>query len=129
MKPTFAATSTLAAAILAISLAGCAPASAPIDSSSDEGDTVDSSEESTDDGASGDFVTLSGTGTYAVPEDAPIGSYELPDNQDALPAGCTYEFFDKSGTSFGPPSGPFIFLTDATATFTTEGCPDWVQYQ
>jgi hypothetical protein len=29
----------------------------------------------------------------------------------------------------GESNGPFVFITDVTTRFVTEGCPDWVQFE
>lgn len=117
-----------ATALLALTLAGCAPAADTSTGDDDTSSSDESSESGTDDGG---FVgaTLPGTGVYSTPDQAPIGSYELPDNQDGQPDGCTWTLSDADGNVLGENQGSFIFITDVTAQFTTNGCPDWVQYE
>jgi hypothetical protein len=74
-------------------------------------------------------ATLAGTGTYDVPDDAAIGSYELPDNQGAQPNGCTWTLYTKDGTIFSENTGSFVYITDVIGSFETEGCPDWVLFE
>lgn len=122
-------TALAAAALLALTLAGCTPGtSTDTGSDSDTGSSdTETDTESTDDGG---FVgaTLSGTGDYSVPDQAPIGSYELPDNQDGLPDGCTWTLYEDENV-LAESQGSFLFITDVTTRFVTDGCPDWVQYE
>lgn len=116
-----------ASAVLTLGLVGCAP-TAP----AAPGDAVDSGDDSvTVDEDPGSFAgaVLPGTGTYAVPDDAPIGGYELPNDQDGQPEGCTWRILDADGTVMFENQGSFVFLTDVTPTFETSGCPDWVQFE
>ncbi len=112
---------------LALGLAGCTPSApaAPDEALGSSDDTGAVEEDS------GSFVgvVLPGTGTYAVPAEAPIGGYELPNNQDAQPEGCTWRLLDDDGTVMFENNGPFVFLTDVTPIFETTGCPDWVQFE
>ena len=64
-----------------------------------------------------------------MPGDAPIGGYELPNDQDGQPEGCTWRLLDDDGTVMFENQGSFVFLTDVTPTFETTGCPDWVQFE
>ncbi|MBX3098012.1 MAG: hypothetical protein KF761_00400 [Salinibacterium sp.] len=122
------ATALAAAALLALTLAGCGT-TAETSTDTDTGSSTDESTDTTDGGFAG--VTLPGTGDYSVPDQAPYGSYELPDYQDGLPAGCTWQTYLEDGTVFGDgvTNGQFIFITDVHVRFVTNGCPDWVQFQ
>ena len=118
------------AALLLMVLAGCAPTA-----STGTPDAPDSSDSGSGSGGDSDagFVgaTLPGSGDYVVPDQAPYGGYELPDYQDGLPDGCTWQTYDKNGTLFGDSetNGQFIFITDVHVRFVTDGCPDWVQFE
>ena len=125
MKILQSATAITAAALLALTLAGCAPAA---DTSTDTGST-DSGDTSTDEGATtGDLITLSGTGDYTVGVTAPIGGYELKD-VDSQPDGCTWALEDADGKVQFENQGTTVFITDVNAFFQTSGCPDWVQFE
>jgi hypothetical protein len=116
------------AAILAIGLVGCTDTGASGGDTDDTTSSGDAASTDTDDsGFAG--VTLAGTGSYAVPDEAPIGGYELPNDQDGQPDGCTWTLYLDDGSVFVENTGSFVFLTDVTATFETTGCPDWVQFQ
>lgn len=125
-----AAASILLTLLLAGGLAGCAP-TAPADTDSDDSSEM-TDDTSTDDseGDEGGFagVTIPGTGDYALPADMPIGGYELPDNQDGLPDGCSWTIYVGDDV-LAESNGPFLFITDVTTRFVTEGCPDWVQFE
>jgi len=111
-------------------LAGCAPVdSSTGDTGSDSGDTT--TEESADDGASADFVTVSGTGTYAIGVDIPLGGFQLQGEPDAQPEGCTWAILDADGGVTFENQGQYVFLTDIpeAVTFETAGCPDWEQFE
>jgi len=125
MKTLHSATAIAAAALLALTLAGCAPAA---DTSTDTGST-DSGDTSTDDtGGAGDLITLSGSGDYTVGVTAPIGGYELKD-VDSQPDGCTWALEDADGNVQFENQGTTVFITDVNAFFQTSGCPDWVQFE
>ena len=123
----------VAVAVLVFGLAGCAPA-APSDTSTDSGssdtDTSDTTEESTETETGAlQGAVLAGTGDYTVPDQAPIGGYELPDNPDGQPAGCTWQLYVENGTLFVENQGSVVFITDVIGRFVTDGCPDWVQFE
>lgn len=133
MKTLTGATALTAVALLAFALAGCAPAadtstdtSTDTDSGSDSSDTTDESTETETGGFAG--VTLSGSGQYSVPDQAPIGGYEL-DGADTQPDGCTWSLQDADGAVQFENQGIVVFITEVNASFTTAGCPDWVQFE
>ncbi|MCC6856271.1 MAG: hypothetical protein IT189_09450 [Microbacteriaceae bacterium] len=122
MRPrTLAATATTA--LLALSLLGCAPTT-----STDTGSDSDSSPDSTESG-SGTFVTLSGTGDYSVPADMPIGGYQIVGEPASQPDGCTWTIFDANGEVLATDQGVYVFITDVSARFTTDGCGEWEQFE
>jgi hypothetical protein len=127
MKTLHSVTAIAAAALLALTLAGCAPAA---DTGSSDGTSTDSGDTTTDDGstAGGDLITLSGTGDYTVGVTAPIGGYELKD-VDSQPDGCTWALEDADGKTQFENQGTTVFITDVNAFFQTSGCPDWVQFE
>ena len=116
--------------LLAASLASCTPTSTDDTSNDDDSSSEieESEDDATDDGGF-DGAVLAGTGDYAVPDDAPIGGYELPDNQDGLPDGCTWTLYIANGDVLAESNGQFVFLTDVTTRFVTDGCPDWHQFE
>jgi len=125
-------TAIAATALLAIALTGCATGPATdtgTDTGTESGDTTEESTETETGGFVG--VTLPGTGDYVVPDQAPIGGYELPDYQDGLPDGCTWMTYLDNGDVFGDgeTNGQFVFITDVHVRFVTDGCPDWVQFE
>jgi hypothetical protein len=132
-------TAPLVSALIILALIGCTPA-ADESTGTDDSGSSDSTEDSgtddagTDDAATDDGgfagVTLAGTGDYTVPDQAPIGGYELPEFQDGLPDGCTWTTYeDENVLGNGVDNGQFVFLTDVTTRFVTDGCPDWVQFE
>lgn len=125
MRPRTLAT-TAATALLALSLLGCAPTTATTDTGTDSG--TDSGSESTD-ADSGSLVTLSGTGDYAVPADMPIGGYQILGEPASQPDGCTWTIFDSNGEVLATDQGVYVFITDVTARFTTDGCGEWEQFE
>jgi hypothetical protein len=121
-----------AAALLTLSLFGCA---APADSATDPNDSSDSSSNETtegdaftDDTSDDTLVTLSGSGDYTVGVTAPIGGYELKDS-DSQPEGCTWALEDADGKIQFQDQGTTVFITDVNVYFQTSGCPDWVQFE
>ena len=128
------------AALLLLALTGCGVGS---DTGSDPGNsgTTDQSTDSddsttTDDSGSSDdsgagYVTLSGTGTYTIPDQMPFGGYQLQGEPDSQPAGCTWSIQDSSGGHTFENQGSYVFITDIpeAVTFVTEGCPDWEQFE
>ncbi|CAN5228398.1 hypothetical protein BH11ACT5_BH11ACT5_15750 [soil metagenome] len=129
MKTLHSATVIAAAALLALTLAGCAPAAdTSTDTSSGDDTSTDSGDITTDDGGSGDLITLSGSGDYTVGVTAPIGGYELKD-VDSQPDGCTWALEDADGNIQFENQGTTVFITDVNAFFQTSGCPDWVQFE
>lgn len=133
MTTSRAAASIVLAVLLMGGLAACDPA-VDTGNSGDDGSSetdTDGTETDTDtDADEGGFdgVTVSGTGDYALPADMPIGGYELPENQDALPDGCSWTIY-VGDEILAESNGPFLFITDVTTRFVTEGCPDWVQFE
>ena len=81
--------------------------------------------------AIGALTVLAGTGTYAIGTEAPLGSYELSGNPDALPAGCRWAIEDADGQTFVAGDVTYVFLTEVpeAVTFVTTGCPDWHRYE
>lgn len=124
------ASSILLSLLLVGGLTACDPAAPNDDTAVDTGSNSDESSSDDDSGDEGGFagVTLAGTGDYSVPDAAPIGGFELPDNQDALPEGCTWTVY-AGDEVLADSNGPFVFLTDVTTRFVTTGCPDWVQFE
>lgn len=122
------ASSILLVLLLAGGLAACAPTTDTTGTGVD--DTTSETEDDAGTQDEGGFagVTLSGSGDYAVPADAPIGGYELPDNQDGQPEGCTWKLYQDDAV-LAENQGSFVFITDVTTRFVTEGCPDWVQFE
>jgi hypothetical protein len=120
------ASSILLSLLLVGGLAACDTAAPSDDTAVDTGSSSDEGESA--DGGGFEGVTLAGTGDYAVPDAAPIGGFELPDNQDALPEGCTWTVY-VGDEVLADSNGPFVFLTDVTTRFVTTGCPDWVQFE
>ena len=117
---------TAATALLALSLLGCATTST--DTATDTGSDSDTSSDSTESG-SGAFVTLSGTGDYAVPADMPIGGYQIVGEPASQPDGCTWTIFDANGEVLATDQGVYVFITDVSARFTTDGCGEWEQFE
>jgi hypothetical protein len=119
-----------ATTLLALTLAGCAPAADTSTGTDGTSTSEDSpSDATTDDTSDGTLVTLAGSGDYAVGVTAPIGSYELEGSPDSQPAGCTWALEDADGTIQFQDQGPFLFITEENTFFQTSGCPDWVQYE
>lgn len=131
----------VAIAALGIVLAACtttAPTDTGADSGGDAGGSSgsssgDSSGSSSGDGGSGsgDLVVLSGTGTYAIPDEMPYGGYQLLGEPAAQPDGCTWSIQDADGGIGFENTGPYAFITDIpeAVTFVTDGCPDWEQFE
>lgn len=122
-------TAVTAASVLLLALAGCTTPAATGTDGTDSGTDSDTSTEETTESGSSAGVTLPGTGEYTIPDQAPIGGYELPENQDGLPEGCTWQLYLTSGELFVENQGSFVFFTDVTGKFVTNGCPDWVQFE
>lgn len=127
---------------VAIAAAGCAPSesapaseSAPVTAPTDGGEAEGSGQETSADGDSGFAgVTLPGTGSYSIGDEAPFGGYQMQGEPDAVPAGCTWSIDDAAGEptlASSENNGLYAFLTDVpeAVTFVTEGCPDWVQFE
>lgn len=83
------------------------------------------------DASNGAFIVLPGTGRYAIGTEAPYGGYQLHDEPDEQPAGCTWSIEDADGVAVYENQGQYAFLTDIkeAVTFVTDGCPDWEQFQ
>lgn len=130
MKTSHIATALAAAALLALTLAGCAPSADTGATGADSGSDTDTSTESTESTDTGDstLATLSGSGDYTVGVTAPIGSYQLKDS-DVQPDGCTWALQDADGNVQFENQGAFLFITEVNKFFQTSGCPDWVQYE
>jgi hypothetical protein len=122
-----AASSILLALLLVGGLTACDPVGDTSNSGDDESSETETDDTETDDGGFAG-ATVSGTGDYALPADMPIGGYELPDNQDGQPDGCTWAVY-VGDDILGENNGPFVFITDVTTRFVTDGCPDWVQFE
>lgn len=135
-----AAPATLGATVLLLMLAltGCQTGSgSPDDSSTSSGsdtstdtDSSTGSDDASDD-TDADYITLSGTGTYTIPDQMPFGGYQLQGEPDSQPAGCTWSIQDASGGHTFENQGSYVFITDIpeAVTFVTEGCPDWEQFE
>ncbi|QEO08835.1 hypothetical protein [Protaetiibacter larvae] len=119
-------------------LSACAPTApssegsgpdAGASSTTDDGATTDDGDERTsDDSFSG--ATIPGTGSYAIPDQIPFGGYQLEGDPGVLPDGCTWSITGDSGT-VAENNGAYVFITDIpeASTFTTNGCPDWEQFE
>jgi len=124
--------------MLGVTVVGCAATTpseqdAAVSSETDSG-TVQSSESdaaSSDQDAASSFVTVSGTGRYAIGVDLPYGGYQLHGEPDEQPAGCTWAILDADGGVSFENQGSYAFLTDVPemVTFETTGCPDWEQFE
>jgi len=125
----------LPAAALLLLLAGCAaPAATTTPDAPADADTSGTSvDTTTDDGGSDDgaMLVLSGTGRYAIGTEMPFGGYQLHGEPDAQPAGCTWAILDADGGTTFENDGQYVFITDIpeAATFVTDGCPDWEQFE
>ena len=131
MKTLHSATALAAAALLALTLAGCSGGGSTPDTGTDtDTDSSDTTtgDASTDDTIDGTLVTLPGTGDYTVGVTAPLGGYELK-GVDAQPAGCTWALEDADGKIQFQDQGTTVFITDVNVYFQTSGCPDWVQFE
>ena len=110
-------------AILAFLLVGCAPTvDTPTDSSA--GDTT--SEETETEGA---MLVLPGTGEYQTGDTIPIGGYQLTGEPAEQPDGCTWTLYADNGDVAAENQGSYVFITDVTGKFVTNGCPDWEQFE
>ncbi|MEP6481223.1 MAG: hypothetical protein ABJA94_04360 [Rhodoglobus sp.] len=122
-----------AAALLALSLAGCTttPTNTPTASSDGSSDSSPSATKTgdayTDDTSDGTLVTLAGSGDYTVGVTAPVGEYELKGKPSALPDGCTWALEDGDGNTMTTNTGATLTITADNKFFQTSGCPDWVQ--
>lgn len=126
------------AAVLLASLTACDPVapapsdSAAVDTGSGGGDssTTTDDDSSSDESDSGTGVTIAGTGSYAIPDEIPFGGYQLEGDPGVLPDGCTWSITGGSGT-VAESNGAYVFITDIpeAETFTTNGCPDWEQFE
>ncbi|MEO8094756.1 MAG: hypothetical protein ABI632_07470 [Pseudolysinimonas sp.] len=121
-----------AAALLALSLAGCstpaADTSTGSDGSSDSSPSAAKTGDAyTDDTSDGTLVTLGGSGDYTVGVTAPVGEYELTGKPSTQPSGCTWALEDESGNTMTQDAGPTLTITADNKFFQTSGCPDWVQ--
>ena len=130
MKTLQGATALAAAALLALTLAGCSTTPNTDSGTTDDTSTGEATEgdATTDDTSDGTLVTLSGSGDYTVGADAPIGGYELKD-ADTQPDGCTWAVEDENGEIQFQDQGVVMFLTEENKFFQTSGCPDWVQFE
>lgn len=132
MKTLQGATALAAAALLALTLAGCSGGGSDVGAAAESGDTTDGSttegDAYTDDTTDGTLVTLPGSGDYTVGVTAPIGGYELK-GLDEQPDGCTWALEDADGNIQFHDQGTTVFITDVNAFFQTSGCPDWVQFE
>ncbi len=129
----------LALALLpALLLVGGLSACTPTAPSSEGSGTESDDSTTTDDGATTDGgddsgfsgVTVSGTGTYAIPDQIPYGGYQLVGDPGVLPDGCTWSISGSDGV-VAESQGAYVFITDIDEadTFTTDGCPDWEQFE
>ena len=122
-------TSSLAAiaatALLAFSLAGCAPTT----DTSTEADPDDTTTEESDTDDSSSLLVLPGTGEYESGDSIPIGGYQLTGEPAEQPAGCTWTLYTADGDVFSENQGSYVFITDVTGKFVTSGCPDWEQFE
>ncbi|HTL41001.1 MAG TPA: hypothetical protein VL294_05980 [Pseudolysinimonas sp.] len=116
-------------ALLAASLAGCAPGAASSGSGgSDSGDSGGSDGSGT---TGGTGVVVSGTGTYVIGDEIPLGGFQLQGEPADQPEGCTWAILDADGGVTFHDQGSYVFLTDIpeAVTFETNGCPDWEQFE
>jgi hypothetical protein len=116
-------------AFFAVALVGCG--STPATDTGSGGDTGSDTGTGTDtEQSSGDLVTLSGDGSYLIPDEMPYGDYQLVGEPASQPDGCTWSIQDADGGVVAENTGIYVFITDVdeASTFTTDGCPDWEQY-
>ncbi len=114
-------------AFFAVALAGCgAPSATDTGSDTETGPDTEQS-----DGGSFEGVTLSGDGSYSIPDQMPYGGYQLEGEPDEQPAGCTWSIQDADGDISFENTGQYVFVTDIpeAVTFVTAGCPDWQQFE
>jgi len=123
-----AASHLVVVAALVLGLAGCTPTSGSTEEVGDMSDTSSGSEETTE---NADFVTVSGTGSYLIGTEIPLGGFQLKGEPDEQPAGCTWQILDADGGVTFENTGQYVFLTDIreAVTFVTTGCPDWEQFE
>lgn len=114
-----------ATALLAFSLAGCAPTT----DTSTGTDTDDTATEESDMDDSSSMLVLSGTGEYVSGDSIPIGGYQLTGEPAEQPDGCTWTLFTADGGVLAENEGSYVFITDVTGKFVTNGCPDWEQFE
>ncbi|MGC4175846.1 hypothetical protein [Demequina sp.] len=97
------------------------------------GPTSDATEAPETDDGEGDssFVTVSGTGEYAIGTDIPFGGFQLQGEPASQPDGCTWSIVGDDGEVVAENQGSYAFLTDINEadTFVTTGCPDWEQFE
>lgn len=122
----------LSAAALLAALTACTPttpAADDTDTDTDTGSTDTGDSTTDDDGFAG--ATVSGTGSYRIPDDIPYGGYQLVGDPGLLPAGCTWSITGDDGEQVADSTGAYVFITDIPEadTFTTAGCPDWEQFE
>jgi hypothetical protein len=100
--------------VVGVGLVGCTPTEAATEASGDAS-----------------MVVVSGTGTYAIGVDIPLGGFQLKGEPDEQPAGCTWAILDADGGVTFENQGQYVFLTDIpeAVTFETSGCPDWEQFE
>lgn len=112
-------------ALVAVALAGCDSTPATDPGANPGGDTGSGTEQS-----GGDLVTLSGDGSYLIPDEMPYGDYQLVGEPASQRDGCTWSIQDADGAVVAENTGIYVFITeiDEASTFTTAGCPDWEQY-
>ena len=114
------------------SLTACGPIAPAADTGSDDTSSESEDDASTDDGDDGfSGVTVSGTGSYAIPDQLPYGGYQLAGEADEQPAGCTWAILDADGAATFENQGQYVFITDIpeAVTFQTDGCPNWEQFE
>lgn len=120
----------LTAVALVGALAACTPTARSDDTGTGTGGSTTTDGGATTDGDGFSGVTIPGSGSYAIPDDIPYGSYQLVGDPGVLPDGCTWSITGDSGT-VADSNGAYVFITeiDEADTFTTNGCPDWEQFE
>ena len=130
------AVALLPALLLMGALTACGSAAAVSDTPSDTDDAStndgNATTTTTDDGSeSFTGFTVSGTGSYTIPDQVPFGSYQLVGDPGSLPDGCTWSITDDDDEIVAESQGAYVFITDVdeASTFTTDGCPDWELFE
>lgn len=121
--------SPVAAALLVIALAACAPTTPDTDSGTGTGTESDDTTSEETETETGGMLVLPGTGEYQSGDTMPIGGYQLLGEPDEQPAGCSWSLYAENGDVLAENQGIYVFITDVTGKFVTTGCPDWEQFE